>query len=90
MTRKSFIQKPKRFSRPDVISHFPFMDEFGGVEEIFRDSSETLGITVGSLDEVNLRHYIEKVFNEFKLGPRGMRSVDLPAALEVLNSQIYE
>ncbi len=59
------------------------MDEFGGVEEIFRESNDALGITAGSLDEVNLRHYIEKVFNEFKFGPRGMRSVDLPAALEV-------
>jgi hypothetical protein len=73
--------KQKRFSRADVISHFPFMDEFGGVDEIFQEGTEKISAT--SLDEINLRHYIEKIFNEFKIGPKGMRSADIPSALEV-------
>lgn len=70
-----------RFSRADVISHFPFMDEFGGVDEIFAGKEEK--ISALNLDEVNLCHFIEKVFNEFKVGSRGMKSSDIPAALEV-------
>jgi hypothetical protein len=80
--------KPKRFSRTDVISHFPFMDEFGGVDEVFHEVTEK--ISALALDEINLRHYIEKIFNEFKVGSKGMRSADIPSALEVcILSYIY-
>lgn len=72
---------PKRFSRTDVLSHFPFMDEFGGVDEVFQETPEK--VSALSLDEINLRHYIEKIFNEYKVGPKGMRASDIPSALHV-------
>lgn len=81
------IKKSKRFSRADVISHFPFMDEFGGVEEIFQEETEK--ISALALDEINLRHYIEKIFNEFKIGSKGMRSADIPSALEVCFTRLF-
>jgi hypothetical protein len=57
------------------------MDEFGGVDEVFQDLPGK--ISALSLDEINLKHYIEKIFNEFKVGSKGMRSADISSALEV-------
>lgn len=59
------------------------MDEFGGVDEVFHQRLEK--VSALSLDEINLRHYIEKIFNEFKIGPKGMKSSDIPSALDVRN-----
>ena len=58
------------------------MDEFGGVDEIFSRKDEK--ISAIDLTELNLRHVIEKLFNDYKIGSRGMRSSDIPSALEVL------
>lgn len=58
------------------------MDEFGGVNEIFSGKEEKISALY--LDELNLRHFIQKIFNEFKLGSRGMKSSDIPTALEVI------
>jgi hypothetical protein len=58
------------------------MDEFGGVDEVFQNLPGR--VSALSLDEINLKHYIEKIFDEYKIGSKGMRSSDIPSALEVI------
>mmetsp|Transcript_13983 Transcript_13983/g.20926 ORF Transcript_13983/g.20926 Transcript_13983/m.20926 type:complete len:512 (-) Transcript_13983:122-1657(-) len=83
------MRSKTRHSRADALFHYPFCDEFGGVQDILSTvNSDLSGINSSStLQEATapgLKHMIEKVFHEMKIGSGGMRASDIPEALKML------
>lgn len=69
--------------RPDHMSHYPFADDKGAVEDVFR--TDHSGNLQGLMDmgPPAQKRFLDKTFDEVKVSKDGMRLVDVCEALQV-------
>jgi hypothetical protein len=70
-----------RKSRPDSMNHYPFIDEFGSVEDVLSGQDGTGSIDLSKIGAPGRKRLIEKVFHEMRFDGNGIRLSDLPEAL---------
>ena len=82
--KKSIDTSSKQTRRHDGLSHYPFVDEFGSVQDVLKEENATsIQPKVDAMVDPILKHTTKKVYDEFKIGQNGMRASDVPQALKV-------
>lgn len=78
--------------RPDHMSHYPFADDKGAVQDVLRTDHHSDGNLLQGLMDMGLtaqKRFLDKTFDEVKVSKDGMRLVDVCEALQVSGDRSY-